>query len=70
MEAPDKSQQYVSPFNPATLPRWGWAVFLGVLLFCIILAMYLINKPGGSNPAVIMKQSLATSGIMQMSGAV
>nr|QBK85600.1 MAG: hypothetical protein LCMAC101_01950 [Marseillevirus LCMAC101] len=66
----EKQPQYVSPYNPATLPRWVWALFLGALLFGIILAMYLINKPKGTNPSVTMKQSLATSGIMGMPGAV
>ena len=62
--------QYVSPYNPATLPRWVWALFLGALFFGIVLALYLISKQKGSSPAVTIKQNLATSGIMQMSGAV
>ncbi len=71
MANPEERQpQYVSPYNPATFPRWVWALFLGVLLFGIVLSLYLISKQKGSNPAVTINQSLATSGMMQMSGAV
>ena len=71
MEKPEKQQpQYVSPYNPSTLPRWVWALFLGVLFFGIVLALYLISKQRGSNPAVTIKQNLATSGLMQMPGAL
>ncbi len=71
MANPQKSQpQYVSPYNPATFPRWVWALFLAALFFGIVMALYLISKQKGSNPAVTINQSLATSGMMQMSGAV
>ena len=72
MADPQKPQkpQYVSPYNPATFPRWAWALFLGVLFFGIVLALYLVSKQKGSSPAVTIKQSLATSGMMGMSGAL
>jgi hypothetical protein len=71
MDGPEENPpQYVSPYNPATISKWVWALLLGVLFFGVVLGLYLINKPKGSNPAVTMKQSLATSGMMGMSGAI
>jgi len=74
MTDPRKQQKppprYVSPYNPATIPRWAWALFLGILFFGIVAALYLVSKQEGSTPAVTMKQSLATSGIMRTPGAI
>ena len=71
LQKPQKPQpRHVSPYNPATFPRWVWALFLGVLFFGIVLALYLVSKQKGSNPAVTMKQSLATSGMTGMPGAL
>jgi len=71
IQKPRKPQpQYVSPYNPATIPKWIWALLLGALFFGIVFGLYLISKPKGSNPAVTMKQSLATSGMMGMPGAL
>lgn len=69
METPE-NPQYVSPYNPSTLSRWVWILFLGALFFGIVMALYLISKQKGSNPAVTIKQNLATSGMAQMSGAI
>jgi hypothetical protein len=66
----EPSSQYVSPYNPATIPRWVWALILGTLFFGIVMALYLVSKQKDSNPAVTMKQSLATSGMMQTPGAL